>query len=411
MTIELHALRSLRCREETSFGVDMTSGGTVFTSFLYVPALEGTVNLTLNRAMEPVDTVQQYVDQIAEDIPGLLGWQLTFSVPFHATGVTAGSAQSSVTCAMGSLDKVIMGGESLSLGSNVVASPTPTTSSFSVSPGGGSRFVAGTAVAFQTATGGTYEIREVDARSTDAITLKNVLTQAPTTGMSAARSATYYLTEPATDPDTMQFVVEGVELDDRFVLCGGSGSFSIAIEYGKVPTKQYTFRGPYWLDYQGSAITSASYSNFNPVIVSGASMEVTTVGSTVDGLINPCFAVAFTPNISQIPLRTPGGVQTEFGMRRGRNKPVISGSFTLPYQDDSWMDARDASDNRAIFFTNGNQVGSMWMISAPTVQITDVQRVDWNGIAAQQVSWKGRHDADTSGADELARSAFRLHNF
>ena len=50
------------------------------------------------------------------------------------------------------------------------------------------------------------------------------------------------------------------------------------------------------------------------------------------------------------------------------------------------------------------------LISAPTVQITDVQHENVDGILSTRVDWKGRLDEDTSGSTaDLAKSAFRIH--
>ena len=103
------------------------------------------------------------------------------------------------------------------------------------------------------------------------------------------------------------------------------------------------------------------------------------------------------------------------GLRRVRSKPVISGAFTIPYQDSTWLTARYGKTDHAVFVQCGNLLGTgagAWLFSVPTVQIVDVQRVDWNGIAAQKVSFEGRHDSDCAAQTlELERSAFRLHIF
>ena len=68
--------------------------------------------------------------------------------------------------------------------------------------------------------------------------------------------------------------------------------------------------------------------------------------------------------------------------------------------------------NRGLFRVIGGLAGSTMIIDAPTVQVTNVQRVDENGLAYQQVSWEARHDAvsvDGNGDDALSRAPFRIH--
>ena len=53
------------------------------------------------------------------------------------------------------------------------------------------------------------------------------------------------------------------------------------------------------------------------------------------------------------------------------------------------------------------------MISAPTVQIVNPQRVaDGSQIAAETIAWKARRDTDVgSSVTEIAKSPFRIHFF
>lgn len=417
MTIELHALKRIRLRRETTFATDMTSTGTSFTSFLDVPAMVGTVNMTLQEQMNPVDVTQQYVDGKQESLIGIKPWQMSFTMPLHATGVAASAGVASVTSAMGAILLQAMGAELLAAsgGTAVAVSPSPSSTGCTVTSSQGSRCAAGTHIAnYPGAT--TWELREVATRSTDAITMKMAFST--TMAGTILRASMYYLTEPATDPSTLQFAVDGVELDDRFILLGGRCTLGFGFAWGQIPTLQVSVSGNYWFRYtSGSAISAASFSNFSPIVLQGSELHVATNGSTTANLQSPCSAFSLNLNTNWIPLRTPGGVQTEFGVRRGRSAPVVSGSWTIPYQNDSEWDSLEAYDDRAVFFQiggaliDGSKGSGAILISCPTVQIVNVQRVDSGGIASQQISFEGRHDTGLTATDELTRSPLRIGVF
>jgi hypothetical protein len=92
---------------------------------------------------------------------------------------------------------------------------------------------------------------------------------------------------------------------------------------------------------------------------------------------------------------------------------VIAGSFTIPYEAQTWFTSRASRTDHAVALQIGSTTTSGGvLLTAPTAQITDVQKADAGGIDSQQVSWKGRLDGDiTSATTEIHRSAFRIHLF
>lgn len=412
MTIELHALKRIRLRAESTFATDMTSAGTSFTSFLDVPAMASGISLTLNQQMLSLDTTQQFVDGQEEKLVGIKSWSLSFTTPLAATGVLANTSTTSVTSALGKILTQALGAESLSAGSTVASGGS--TTGCVVTGGHGSRVPIGSAIG--NAPVSAWELREVLSLSTDTITTKMAFTT--TMSGAIARSATYYLTEPAEAPTTLQFAVEGVELDDRFILLGGRCTLAFGFAAGQVPTVQVTVTGNYWFRYtSGDALAAASYTNYSPIAMVGSELHVATVGSTAQALQSPCMGFTLNLNTSWIPLRTPGGVQTEFGLRRGRSNPVVSGSWTIPYQNDTYFDSLETYVDHAVFLQiggaliDGTKGSGAVLISCPTVQIVNVQRVDADGVAAQQISFEGRSDNSGTPTTSLARSAFRVHLF
>jgi hypothetical protein len=91
--------------------------------------------------------------------------------------------------------------------------------------------------------------------------------------------------------------------------------------------------------------------------------------------------------------------------------PAVEGSVTTYFDGLGWFQARDARTEKALFYTMGQAAGSAIVISAPTVQIINPQRVaDANSIAGQSFSFKGRRDTDTGASTTaLAKSPVRIH--
>ena len=100
-------------------------------------------------------------------------------------------------------------------------------------------FLAGGAIAWVNGSG-VLEVREIESIAANSITLKHAFSAGPTNAQVAYAAATYSFTE---DPqESLQFIVEGVENEDRWLLLGGQavGGVTVAIdgeEIGKTPAK------------------------------------------------------------------------------------------------------------------------------------------------------------------------------
>ena len=91
--------------------------------------------------------------------------------------------------------------------------------------------------------------------------------------------------------------------------------------------------------------------------------------------------------------------------------PPVEGSFTTFFQDYTWFTARSSKTDINIAYQMGQAAGSTVVITAPTVQIVNPQRVaDGNQLAGQAVAFKGRRDTDTGASTTaLAKSPTRIH--
>lgn len=96
------------------------------------------------------------------------------------------------------LFKAAFGGQQRGAGSTVAASPSPTTTAFTVASGHGARFAAGQVILVQTSAG--LEPSVVSAVATDAITLAWALSAAPASSALVVNTVTNYFSQTAPTP-------------------------------------------------------------------------------------------------------------------------------------------------------------------------------------------------------------------
>ena len=306
--------------------------------------------------------------------------------------------------------QAIMGGSiaTTNPGAQTTVQAGTTTTTVNVTASHGGRFQAGGVIACQTVAGSSnLELREVLSVSTDAVSVKEAFSATPVTGTPVRGGVTVYLTE---DPDTsLQVMIEGREATDGVVLRGLQGGFSLTLPVGGRGQLSASLAGAGWARLGSSSVTVPSYTNVSPLALNPLDVTVPTVGSTT--LVSVA-ASEFTcePQIAYAPQKSGAATETIARMKRQPARPVVKGSFTAPYQDDTWYTARDGREVRAVFARGGNLAGSAFLISIPTVQITEVQPgASGEGIAGQKVSFEGRHDTEIGGSTEVGYSALRIH--
>jgi hypothetical protein len=164
---------------------------------------------------------------------------------------------------------------------------------------------------------------------------------------------------------------------------------------------------------QSGALAVATYANAKTVVQKDSELRQQTNGTTTlnSATLLQASTIEFKPNIKYAVQRTPAGTNTIKQPIRDRAAPAIAGSFVIPYEDQTWFTARDSRTAKGLWYQIGTSAtdGGI-LIAAPTVQITDVQLVNADGIVATRVDWKGRTDGDTSGSSaDIALSPFRIH--
>lgn len=403
-----------------NFAVDHT--GTL-GDFTDVPMVEGSAQVTLTHETQNPQQALQDMRDYQEEILGKRSWSLNFNAPYAPTGLAATQGVTATGGVLGALFKAIMGGEYKGQGTTIAAGGWSSSASGDVATGAGLK--AGGL--FQMAdTAGVVHGREIEGITSNTVTLKVGLPFVPATGATVASGATYYWTQ---DPDTsLQFIVEGYEQQDRWVLLGGQGTFTISQPLdGTIPTVSFQITGVDWIEgdeaagsatIEGTTIGNATYSNFEPITGHVGRCIVQTVGTPAySGTTVDISEINFAPGFAYQPITSPSGVEGVLRHRltRSPGSAPVEGAFTTYFTGYGNWDARDTKADKAVFFQTGVGFGKTTLVSAPTVQFVDVQRADADNIAAEQITFRGRLDEDTTAPTaaathyDLATSPHRIH--
>lgn len=403
---------------EASFAVDHT--GTL-NDFADVPLAEGSHQVTLTQETHnPLQALQNVLDY-QEEVLGKKSWALNFTTAFAPTGVAAGDSTAATAGTIQTMLKALMGGEYKGTGSTAAAAWS-TAGAGTVADASGFRAGGIAGMADANSVVHFRPIAQVSGATGGSITLKVRFPSAPASGAVIYSGSTYYWTQ---DPDTtLQFIVEGEEKHNRWVLMGGQGTVTpqLALD-GTIQTLQWQITGCRWIEadeaagsasLSGTALGNATYSNYEPITGHSGRLLVQTNGTIAyTGATVPVNTLTFTPGATMTPVMSPSGVEGVYRYRltRASGTPMVSGTFGTFFEDLDNFDARDTKADKLVFYQNGVSAGECTIAEAPTVQLTDAQLPDQSGIAGEMVTFKGRLDGDTteSTASDLGRSPFRYH--
>lgn len=337
---------------------------------------------------------------------------------FVGSGQTLNAAASVTKTVQATVLESILGGYTGgSAGSAVVASPSPTTTSFTVTTGHGSRFTAGTHVWVQV--GSNYEFNVVKTVSTDALTFKWAFSSAPATSAVVLNSMIVWPEEPSVAQTSLQVLWEAaVNREHIFLLCGMQAtSFGVTMALGEMPQWTASLQGA--IDYHdddiatpqgGSAITAASYDGGEPSAFVKGGMLFGPIASTTRTLID-FTSFTFTPNVTHTPIPSPHGTQGIRQMWRERgDAPQVQ--FTMPIESTTaktYRAARDAGTKYQIAVFCGGSAGNFRAIECGTVQIMDVVEADAGGRRGMTITCKVLEDENaTSQSTAFRRAPFRI---
>ena len=396
-----------------SYAVDLTDD---MNDLLDLRTMDGTPTFG-QQMLADASIVQRYF-QRRLDVLGFDRPSYELASYFVGSGQTINSAASvTKTTQIKVLEAILGGYSSPGAGSAVVASPSPTTTSFTVTTGHGSRFTAGGHVWVQV--GSNYEFNVVKTVSTDALTFKWAFSAAPSTAAVVLNSLHAFFEEPAVAQTSLQLLYESATNREHiFLLKGGQATaFALNMSLGEQPT--WTASLAFATDVHdndiatpqgGSAIAAATYDGGEPTAFVKGGLLFGPIASTTRTLIDYT-SVTLTPNVSHSPIASPHGTQGIRLMWRERGEaPVLQ--FTCPIESTNaydWRAARDAGTKYQAAHFCGGSAGDFRAWEAGTVQITDVVEADAGGRRGVTVTCKVIEDENaTSQSTSFRRSPLRL---
>jgi hypothetical protein len=411
MTTELFSIKTYRVAVEPagSYGTTIALGA----SFQYLPVMEDAALLSPEREMLDPGSAQALLDSASIKVPGKRSGSLKVDMTLgsHGLDIDGDLAVPAIGAwPLRAMLETVWGGMSTATahGSQVTVQAASTATLINVSAGAGARMTRGQALGITTANG--LEWAEILSISTDAVSLRQALSATPTVGQPVRHSATFYATQ---NPDTsLQFAVAGAEVDDHFRFSGAQASgFSIEAKPGMMPKVSFDLKGRGVQSIAAhSGLAEVTHPNYSPIIASGGCITVPTFGATtrVDPLISdfacsfdlkyePIVSYCATDNIARMRRQRPAG---------GR---LAKGTFTAPYEDLTWITARDAKTLFGVYFQIGSTVGASCLLAFPRVQIVSVKRANsGTNLAGQTVEWEALQDTLDATTD-LGRASVRIH--
>ena len=423
MTVYQSKVEAMSFFKETAFGTDYSAS---YASFQQIPFVEGSAVLTLERNVETPGHAQQRLDGYPIGVLMPKRATLDFSCNLETMGTKAASTVAATHTWLTRMLEIGLGSVHQVTGTTASVGWTTSTGDVAVD----TTLRGGAAIGAVYSTTGAFEAREIESNDgSNTIVLKLALSEAPSTSEVMYGSTTLYTSTRTTGYNPSgQFLVQGWNVEDRWLLMGGVCTVSLTIAPGGIARLNFKWQFADWdqadgsataQDLTGAVLSASTYSDTNTLVVVDSEFRVQTVGTaTLSGTLYHPSEISFEPNITFVPVMSPAGVNNIVGWVRTHVPPVLRGSFTLPYEDSQeWFTARDSKTAKMISYQIGSSIASTAgavLISAPTVQITNVQRADLNGVLGQKVEWAARHDTDvteTSGYEGLGESAFRIHFF
>lgn len=276
-------------------------------------------------------------------------------------------------------------------GSTVEASPSPTTTGFSVAAGHGSRVESFRPVLVETtATSERYELNAIadGGVSTDALTFASAFSFTPASG---AKVLNCELITPGTlavaSQTSLQFLVEGEDRDMIWLALGAQGPLAIEWPLGGHVRWSSQFMAANWLHDDeistpqgGGALAVATLTGGTPVVANAGSIVLAPTGATTR--VTPTIAeLTMNLGMSWQPVDSFNGTQGKAQMAFVRGEQPTVSCLVLA-DDEGYVDAFAAGTTYRLLAQAGNTgagtVGMYWptleLIAEPTIE-------DRNGLA------------------------------
>lgn len=422
MTYHVQNVQRVRMHTEAngSLAVDLTTGIATFTD---MAVLEGSTNLTLEQPTLDPMTVRQNMYDHNEEVLGPKSANFQFEINLGPIDTMAASGVTATQTPAGFLLALTMGGENIGTGTDVTTAGD--LDQMNVAAGHG--LDDGCAIGWVNADS-KIELRELQTVATNAFTTKLEMSATAAVSDVIYGSRTYYLDQhTSTNVETLQCVVQGLGdgsggYEDAWCLFGGQMTepMNITFTNGEIPKLGFTFSFADWDngdDVQLAPVQpmgTASFDNLNEIPIVDSEFRCGVVGTAaLSGTEYHISEFTVELGYKYQAITSPGGTNNVAAYQMVPDHPVVQGTFSLPYEAQTFFDAKADKDDMYIMFQIGSTVaGGAMLISIPTIQITDCQRVDLDGIMGQQVTFKGRLDSDTTANNTaLVDSPFRIHIF
>jgi hypothetical protein len=231
----------------------MTDPGSKHRAF----PIAGSVGIP-NVGRPPLDRGHQSVHLNDEQNPVFGMKEGSWSLPFFfcpdSTQLVA--AASAVTHDLRTLLYAAFGGETASAGSAVEASPAPTTTSFSVGAGHGSRFAVGQWILVEVA--GVLEPSKISGISTDAITLDLALSGAPSAAAIVVNMYNNFCAPGSTESLSIDHALANFYATEQWAMNGCIvDSFTLKTDRNAIMTCEFGLKVGTWT-YPGTNISSVT---------------------------------------------------------------------------------------------------------------------------------------------------------
>lgn len=416
MTFSQTGVSRLRYSIEPNGSYSLDRTGTI-ANFADIRHMEAPPKLAAEMVPD-ASNVQRYWqrtnDQVGFDRP-----TIDLKSYFVGSGLTLNAAGTTTKTKQMELFESIFGGYSSGAGSLVVASPSPTTTSFSVTTGQGTRFTAGDVI--WVLVGGNYEVTRVATVTTDALTLAWALSAAPATGAVVLGSLRAWLEEPFVAQTSIQLLWEAASNRDLIFLLLGmqAASFTLDLGFGTADaTWTASLAGNRWLHDSaiatpqgGSAIAAATYDGAPPTRMLKGQVLFGPAAATTRTLYKASkFSV--TPNVKHVPIVAPtldGSGIVQMWRDRG-DAPTFEMEF--PSESTTLKTLRAAQRSQTLYKAlafGGSGPGDLRAVDCPTVQILDVQETPVNGLRGVAVTAKCIEDqTSTDLSTSYRRSPLRV---
>jgi hypothetical protein len=365
-------VQRVRFAVESSFGADMTSNiAANFIDLSVCKHVEIMTDTVVGRDQTIVQGAYQQNDVVISEIDP---WHAEVQCYLRATGTAATAAAPIVKTSQSKFLEVILGGYQGNAGSLVVASPSPTTTTFSVTGGQGARFSEGQLIVIMLAGGTVGYLRLVTTVATDALTIWPALPSAPSTADIVLNGQILYPTDSPSG--SLNLLVEkAVDRNDIYNGLGGQGTFALDMGRGNLVSWTCALMGKRYLHddefttplTSGSTITRGTYDGSQPIhSMNGLVHFGTAAGTTLTSILDAGLTVNF--GIANVEVPQMSGIDG-FAQWQRNTRGDITVEITVPGAHETYADGFQAGTKYGLLVQFGSSSTSIRGFAMPTLQI------------------------------------------